>query len=672
MFRQDARQTTIALSLLLSLALLAGCDGGSGGGSREQSSAESPFCPASEAGVVNDFDPALASLYGIPAEQKQTLQTIRNAIFGGSLINGALQQTTISGEEPPVFPLELRDRSILVWRIDPAQAEAFSREIGLQAPLTLARAALPGVAERPAESDEEHYYLLADIANAARGERGPGVEWKTFVSEEGDSTARLYRFSKAGSRAGLDLLQPRGLTSSEMQINWSDQRVYILLNGAAESLEIDIPLDNPAAQQRLLSEEFLKAGEQTLGPGGLRSRYYYDGTSVSAPFTSIAVDEVRVSANQPWQAYTEKLEQVLLAEQVTEHLVQPRNAVFAADPEAQCPAGPEGASKPAELFACLVGQALSGQSPQAVYAALYAASETLGLSPSGSATLHYGIADLYQALAVYAGAERAKLFFALKPEPKTIFINFEIPEDRVEAFKQAFLPASFELAKIRFFPEQCEPVYALSLNVYESTGQNLDSFRAEWSTYVINPAEANPQPRFIVLEAQSTAGGLDPVIALERYRRWQQDNPGQAFNFLDPANLLQLIEEANEDFTYSLDSDNGIRIQLSDNEEDILVDVAIAYPEQSDILTTRPLVTWMEANDRVYWQEVADILKYDSKVMFAELLVFEAQPGDTIVDSSFEGYVNPEPLPIILWNGPQNIALEPWGNLDAIPLRPGS
>jgi hypothetical protein len=161
------------------------------------------------------------------------------------------------------------------------------------------------------------------------------------------------------------------------------------------------------------------------------------------------------------------------------------------------------------------------------------------------------------------------------------------------------------------------------------------------------------------------------VVALELFRDWQARNPGQAFNFLDPDSLFQLIEAPNEDFSYSIDKNDSIRIALNDSEEGITVDVDIAYPDQGRILTTRPLITWMEANDFVYWEEVADVLKYDSNVMFAELLVFEAQPSDTILDTAFEGYVNPEPLPIILWNGPQNIALEPWGNLNDIPVQSG-
>ena len=108
-------------------------------------------------------------------------------------------------------------------------------------------------------------------------------------------------------------------------------------------------------------------------------------------------------------------------------------------------------------------------------------------------------------------------------------------------------------------------------------------------------------------------------------------------------------------------------ISAASVEEQIEVDVTIEYPDPSKILRTQPTTRWMEkANDFVYWGEVADILKYDDNVMFAELLVFNAQPSDFIRDTTFDGFVDPDPLPIIIWNGPQRIALEPWGNLDDI------
>ncbi len=654
---------------LAAVAILTGCGGGSSS-DRVQAPPAAAFCEPSDAAVVQDFDPAALPLPGIEAERKAVLQRIRNSIFGGSAINAALQQTTISGEEPPVFALELDDRALMVWRIKETDLAEFSELVGLESPLTLTRTALPGAATGDGDDRGRHYYLLADISTANRAENGAMIEWKTFVSSASDATPRLYRFSKAVARAGLDLLEIRNDTASDLTIAKSGDSLVAVLNDPADSLSVSIPLGGPEVADTLnLTREFLTAGEQTLGSAGFLSNYYYDGSSVSAPFQAIPVANVSVTGNLPWFRHVEQLEQILVASQPTQYLVQPRNEVIQTNAEAQCLADASSAGSSSELFACLTNAILTGKAPAAVYAELHAAAANLGLTLTATATLHYAVADLYQGLTIFAGAEKPKLFFALKPEPKAIFINFEIPEDRVADFKRDFLPTGFELAKVRFYPEQCDPVYAVSLNVYEAVGQNLDSFRAEWSTYVINPLEADPRPRFSVLEAQSTAGGFDPIIAMEQYRDWQQRNPGKAFNFLDPDSLFDLIEEPNPDFNYTVDS--SIRIQLTNMAEDILVDVDIAYPGEDRILTTRPLAGWMEANDFVYWEEVADILKYDSNVMFAELLVFEALPDDLILDNSFEGYVAPEPLPIILWNGPQHIALEPWGNLDDLPIEAG-
>ena len=57
--------------------------------------------------------------------------------------------------------------------------------------------------------------------------------------------------------------------------------------------------------------------------------------------------------------------------------------------------------------------------------------------------------------------------------------------------------------------------------------------------------------------------------------------------------------------------------------------------------------------------------------MFANMIVFDADSSDLIRDTAFSDYVNPKPLPIILWDGIQDIALEPWGNLqDIVPVAP--
>jgi hypothetical protein len=273
-------------------------------------------------------------------------------------------------------------------------------------------------------------------------------------------------------------------------------------------------------------------------------------------------------------------------------------------------------------------------------------------------TLYWGILDLYQGFAISQGLERPKFTFSLVPTPKAIFINFVLRQEKLECFRQKYLPTDFELVPIRFYPEQVDPVFAITLNVYEAVG-GLGGFRAEWSTYVINNNESDPKPRFSIIEAQTSNGGFDAVYALEAYF------PG--LDLSNPEDLLKLIEPPADVFEYSVNSANAVEINVVNKSDDLKLRVSIAAPNPGDILMTRPLTEWMEANDFVYWQQVADILKYDQFVMFASIDVFEAVPGDTFLDTAFGDFVEPDPLPIILWNNKQDLALQPWGNLDSIP-----
>lgn len=52
--------------------------------------------------------------------------------------------------------------------------------------------------------------------------------------------------------------------------------------------------------------------------------------------------------------------------------------------------------------------------------------------------------------------------------------------------------------------------------------------------------------------------------------------------------------------------------------------------------------------------------------MYADMIVFKPGKDAVIMDNTFEEYVKPRPLPIIYWDGVQEIALEPWGNLQDV------
>lgn len=579
------------------------------------------------------------------------LLQVRPALFGGSEIQAALEQSTINGEQPPLFGYDTADRAILSWTIEDHVAESFALAIGLPPWMSLAKVSpitgkqLPsGKGKGHQRAQPESYRMLVDIANTERTVQGTLVEWKTFVTVGADPVPRLLRFDFQNAIPGVDLLDlfapPFGL------VEWSvdGRRASGNVTDGARTLNIEIPLDRrhgkpgPDKHQRF-TEEFLTAGEQVFSPMGSRSRYYYDGSSVSAEITSVDPRSCSVINTFPWAAFAGPLDSVNVVSGKTEHLVQPIGL----------PVKP--GSFEAGLFAQLSGMILGGADEDDVFALLGQAGGS-----DKFPTLYYGMLHLYQALRIFAGQELPKLQFSLKRSPMAVFINFEIPPQNVRAFEEAFLPDHFELAKIRFYPEQKKAIHAVTLNVYEAVGQSVSGYRAEWSTYVLNPNEENPQPRFSIIEAQTTSFGLDPLGALDAI------NSGR----FDPNDLFTLLEGPADVFEYSLDEDDGLNITIRDFAEELEVDVSMAYPEEADILHTRPLKRWMEANDLVYWGEAADVLKYDSNVMFAELIVFPAGPEDLISDNAFSEYVDPEPLPIILWNGVQDIALEPWGNLQDI------
>lgn len=613
------------------------------------------------------------SAHALTDVDKSTLLTIRNLIFGGSRLNAAVTQASISGQEPPVFSYQLDDRVMLVWQIQDKNAVAFADSIELFEPFRLAKVSPISAPKglNSVDTSSPHYLLIADIAQSSGAEQGLKVEWKTFVSLGG--VISLYRFAAYKQLPGNDLLEVSQLTPSDITLNKSNNQVQATLSTAeGDQLLVNIKGYSSSGQGRF-TEAYLTASQRVYGRQGSQTRYYYDGSSVSANLTQVKLNKVTVSSTFPWFEYAHQLDSVIVPKESMSFLAQP---ITASVPVSSPPLGPQNCLDPnvpeseSKLFSCLVAAVLGSPEngiqpmpPEAVFSWMFSA---LASTPRYIPTFYYALQDLYQGLGIYIGDVKPKLFFELESAPKTIFINFELEEDRLADFKQAYLPSHFKLAKIRFYPEQHKAVYAISLNIYKSKGANLDGLRAEWSTYVINPNEANPKPRFAVLQVQTNIGGFDPVIALKRFNAAIES--GNPINLADPSQLVRLIEEPNTSLKYNFDPTNGIQASLLDEEQGIELDVNIGYPHQLDQLHTKPLRTWMEANDYVYWGEVADILKYDNQVMFADLMVFNVSSDDIIFDSTFAEYVKPEPLPIIIWKGGQSIALEPWSNLESIQV----
>ncbi|MEZ8991232.1 hypothetical protein [Vibrio breoganii] len=637
--------------------------------------------------VIISFITLLVSLLphsalSITTLEKENLITIRNQVFGGSTLNASLTQTTLSGETPPVFPYHLHDRVLLTWQIKPSEIEQFASAIELPPYLSVSKVSSltesklhrrfaawlnkqNGSSFSLFSQQDKHYYLMADIAQTSGAEQGLKVEWKTFVTVAGSTQIQVYRFASFKEIPGNDLLELNTLTPSEISLDKLKSRIrssLISTNGYV--LELDIPIGR-STQGKTFSQAYLDAAENTLGPKGAQTRYYYDGSSVSARLHKVKINKATVSSTFPWSEYAHNLVEVIIpkddmsfmAQPVTVNVTVPSPALGPAD--CYNPMIPNSLSK---QYACLVASAFGAPDmgipptpPQKVFESMFA-----NTPPMYIPTFYFALQDLYQGLSTLGGISKPTLFFELKTAPKTIFINFEINPNKVKAFKKAFLPSHFKLAKMRFYPEQKKAVYAISLNLYESRGANLNGIRAEWSTYVINPLEDNPKPRFSVIEAQSNVGGLDPLYTLQRLRNGDVPLPFRI------ESIESIIQSPNPTLTYQFAEETGIQAYLINNEHNSELNIDIAYPTNSNQLFTKPLTSWMEANDYVYWGEVAEILKYDRQVMFADLMVFEVTDKDVIHDTTFAEYVKPKPLPIVIWLGGQSIALQPWGNLESI------
>ncbi|WP_371189916.1 hypothetical protein [Thalassotalea ponticola] len=614
-------------------------------------------------------------VHALTEQEKQQYLAIRNNVFGGSQLAGAFQHATITGQTPPIFALNAAQRGLLVWQINANHLDDFSAYINLPQHLQLTQMPALTSFNNNANTDTSSgpkqqlsYYLIADIAETSRAEQGLKVEFKTFVRLP-DNNIATYRFASYKATVGTDLVEIAATSATDISLMSNDSHWQGQMHTESGSLvwqadklqpKKSTPLSGQYKKQGginvTLSEAFIKASEQVVAPSGSASRYFYDGSLVSARLLNIKPTQLSVQNSFAWGNYIEAGAELLLFSDQVEYLVQPQTVPVneQTNPNSE---------QTKQLFSSLLGMALSGQPAQSVFGVLFstAANQPEVLPPQNIATVYYGLLDVYQSLQLFAGIEPPKLFFSLEEQPKTLFVNFEIPADKVKAFEQRFLPEHFSLAKIRFYPQQKQPVYAISLNVYQSRGQNLTGFRAEWSTYILNFDEPTPKPRFFILEAQSSSAGFDPIIAMERY--------SPDLDLTDPGDVVKLIEPPAEVFQFDVNEQGSIRVNLIDVAESINVQIDIAYPTADSILSTRPLKQWMQANDLVYWGEVADVLKYDENVMFADILVFDAKDSDVIIDSTFKDYVNPKPLPIILWDQIQDIALEPWGNLDTIKVR---
>lgn len=236
---------------------------------------------------------------------------------------------------------------------------------------------------------------------------------------------------------------------------------------------------------------------------------------------------------------------------------------------------------------------------------------------------------LRESLLIMLGRARPLVRFIVETEPPSVYFNFEIRPDRVEALERE-LKLPYPLTPIRCVDGEA-PFHCLTLNIYRVSGL-ANGIRAEWSLYV---EDGGGTPRYLVAEAAADAGSMDPVHIITR--------AGQVTH-----------ERAAGRIESSVVSEDGSRFRArieSDGREPLV----------------RAACEWIEANDYIYWRNgICDRTFYDAGLANARTRQIDPAKVSIEDQTRWGGLVDPTPRSVLLFEGAIEFAMSPWWNLDEL------
>ena len=226
------------------------------------------------------------------------------------------------------------------------------------------------------------------------------------------------------------------------------------------------------------------------------------------------------------------------------------------------------------------------------------------------------------------GRRKPKLEFSILGDPSSVYINFTVRPDMADEFA-----AYINLAEgLTLTPIACvegeEAVLTLTLNIYEVSGL-VSGARAEWSTYITDPEGC---PRYLVLEAQSNKGSMDPVNLVTRAGKVEHACLGSSLD---------------SEIT-ALDGKTFIsKLHLDDAQPAVR-----AQPE------------WIAANDKIYWRNgVYDRAWYNGDMFNATIRSIPPRDANIHDETHWSRFVEPDPRHVLRYEGEMVLVVSPWYNV---------
>ena len=249
--------------------------------------------------------------------------------------------------------------------------------------------------------------------------------------------------------------------------------------------------------------------------------------------------------------------------------------------------------------------------------------------------LIYSMLSFRDGILVLLGRGKSYVRFTVEADPPSVFYNFRIRPDRLEAFKKHLdLPPGFTFDKIRFFEDDRESRYYVSLNVYLVSGIT-NAMRAEWSVYARNANESPSVIRCVVAEAQSSEITMDPVNIFERARRVKQTLNGTQLK------------------TYAA-SFNHTAFQAT-----------CRVPED---ITTLPSSCasreWLKAIDLIYWLNgIGDRTFFDGSMTTNKIYLLSPEAVQIQDNTQWSEFVEPLSDPVMIFPEAIEFVMSPWWNV---------
>ena len=242
--------------------------------------------------------------------------------------------------------------------------------------------------------------------------------------------------------------------------------------------------------------------------------------------------------------------------------------------------------------------------------------------------LLYAQVTLRDAAMIMLGRQDPTLRFTVLADPCSVYINFELKKNALNDFIEYIgLPEEFAVTPVRCLADE-DPVYLLTLNIYQVSGIVRGS-RAEWSTYV---DDGEGKPRYMVLEARSSSGSMDPVNIVTRSDRVEHARTA--------GNLVSTVASKGGKFFRS-------RISLSDKH-------AVATLSKA----------WVAANDRIYWRNgVFDRAWYDGNLFDSPVRVISGQDVEIDDGTEWSKFVKRRPRHVLRYESELQFVLSPWFNV---------